>query len=213
MTDGTVGRSRGRLVAAAARLFAERGYAATSVADIQQACGLTGGSGALYKHFASKRALLEAVVGLHVQAIRDSRDSFVEQVPDDLTAALRMIAAAVWAAMRRGRDALRVILRDLDAYPDLRDTVWAEVLAGTFGEFARWLRLAAGRGLVRVTDPEATSAVLLASLICYPVLGTLLDRPPGDIAAGRFLEAWIAHAAASLAPGDVGAGTARPAGA
>jgi AcrR family transcriptional regulator len=208
MIEGTTGRARDRLVAAAARLFAEHGYAATSVADIQQACGLTGGSGALYKHFASKRALLEAVVGLHVQTMRDSSESFVEQLPDDLTAALRMIATAVWAAMRRDRDALRVILRDLDAYPDLRDTVWAEVLADTYGEFGRWLRLAAGRGLVRVVDPEATGAVLLASLTCYPILGTLLDRRPGDIAADRFLEAWIAHAAASLAPGDAGAGTA-----
>jgi transcriptional repressor AefR-like protein len=142
------------------------------------------------------------VVGLHVQTMRDSSESFVEQLPHDLTAALRMIATAVWAAMRRDRDALRVILRDLDAYPDLLETVWAEVLANTFREFARWLRLAAGRGLVRVTDPDATSAVLLASLTCYPILDTLLDRRPGDIRADRFLEAWIEHAAASLAPDE-----------
>jgi AcrR family transcriptional regulator len=38
---------RERLVQEATRLFAQRGYAATSVADIQLACGLTGGSGAL----------------------------------------------------------------------------------------------------------------------------------------------------------------------
>lgn len=48
------------------RLFGERGYAATSVADIQLACGLTGGSGALYKHFASKRDLLAEGVRRYV---------------------------------------------------------------------------------------------------------------------------------------------------
>ena len=42
--------------------FAAKGYAATSVADIQRASGLAPGSGALYKHFASKRELLEAPV-------------------------------------------------------------------------------------------------------------------------------------------------------
>jgi len=48
-----------RLLDAALTLFARHGYAATSVADIQQACGLSPGSGALYKHFPSKKALLQ----------------------------------------------------------------------------------------------------------------------------------------------------------
>jgi len=59
----TMPRTSGRaaLVEVAARLFAERGFEATSVAEIQAAAGLAPGSGALYKHFASKRALLDAV--------------------------------------------------------------------------------------------------------------------------------------------------------
>jgi AcrR family transcriptional regulator len=52
---------RAALVEAAARLFAEQGFEATSVAEIQAAAGLAPGSGALYKHFASKQALLDAV--------------------------------------------------------------------------------------------------------------------------------------------------------
>src|SRR5262245_23970473 len=48
------------VLAHAMRLFAERGYSRTSVADIQKAAGMRPGSGALYKHFASKEALLEA---------------------------------------------------------------------------------------------------------------------------------------------------------
>lgn len=54
---------RDALIHHARRLFAERGYHGTSVADVQAAAGLAPGSGALYKHFASKRALLEAVAG------------------------------------------------------------------------------------------------------------------------------------------------------
>jgi AcrR family transcriptional regulator len=54
--------SRETLLREARRLFAERGYAATSVADVQAAAGLAPGSGALYKHFPSKRALLEAAL-------------------------------------------------------------------------------------------------------------------------------------------------------
>jgi AcrR family transcriptional regulator len=56
------GSTRDLVIREARRLFAEQGYEATSVADIQAAAGLAPGSGALYKHFVSKRALLEAVL-------------------------------------------------------------------------------------------------------------------------------------------------------
>ena len=43
--------SRDRLLDVALSLFASRGYAATSTAEIQQACGMSPSSGALYTHF------------------------------------------------------------------------------------------------------------------------------------------------------------------
>ena len=60
-------RSREVLTAAAGRLFAEQGYAATSTEAILAATGLT--RGALYHHFKDKRDLFEAVCrGLHEEA-------------------------------------------------------------------------------------------------------------------------------------------------
>ena len=47
---------RAELMASAARLFAERGFAAVSTADLGDAVGMSGP--ALYRHFASKEALL-----------------------------------------------------------------------------------------------------------------------------------------------------------
>jgi AcrR family transcriptional regulator len=40
------------------RLFSTKGFEATSVSQIEAAAGLSPGSGALYRHFASKEALL-----------------------------------------------------------------------------------------------------------------------------------------------------------
>lgn len=53
--------SRDRILAAAARLFRERGPEGVSVADIMQAAGMT--HGGFYKHFASKDALLAEAIG------------------------------------------------------------------------------------------------------------------------------------------------------
>lgn len=61
--------SRRRLLEAATKLFAARGFLATSVREITQACGFT--QGALYNHFASKDELLyELVLDIHVQLER-----------------------------------------------------------------------------------------------------------------------------------------------
>lgn len=196
--DRQSGAARERIVTEAARLFATRGYAATSVADIQLACGLTAGSGALYKHFRSKRDLLAAVIGTHITTMREGSQSFANQLPEDLTGALRMTAQAVWAGMQRDHQALRVMLRDLDDSPELLEDLWSEVRANVYDEFARWLRTQADRGTVHVADPEATAAVLLASLTYYPILNALIGHAPGDIEADRFAEAWVQHAAVTL---------------
>ena len=60
---------RQELIAAAARLFASRGYYAVTVDDIGEALGLSGP--ALYRHFPSKEALLVAVFD---QVIENQRD-------------------------------------------------------------------------------------------------------------------------------------------
>lgn len=200
MTDAQRTPSADRFVAEAARLFATRGFSSTSVADIQVACGLTPGSGALYKHFRSKRALLEAVVGAHVTSMREGSRAFAADVPHDVTEALRFVVDGVWAAMERDRLALRVMLRDLDEFPDLLDDVWSEVRVNVYDEVTRWIEDLVAAGRADVSDPPATAAVLLAALTAHPILQALIGHPPGDVAADRFADAWIRHAAAVLGP-------------
>ena len=63
MADGRLerGRStRARLVAAGRKLFGERGYEGTSIAEILDRAGIA--RGALYHHFASKEELFDAVL-------------------------------------------------------------------------------------------------------------------------------------------------------
>ena len=51
-----------QIVTAAMDLFGRQGYHATTVAQIEAAAGLSAGAGGLYRHFKSKRALLEEAV-------------------------------------------------------------------------------------------------------------------------------------------------------
>jgi AcrR family transcriptional regulator len=58
--SGADATSAERIEEAALQLFFDRGFHATSVRDIMQACGLT--SGALYHHFPSKNDLLFSII-------------------------------------------------------------------------------------------------------------------------------------------------------
>jgi AcrR family transcriptional regulator len=70
-TEPTRGeRRRERIVTAAARLFRERGFQGTRIEEIGAAVGTTGP--ALYRHFASKEALLEEL--LQRAVLRAGRD-------------------------------------------------------------------------------------------------------------------------------------------
>jgi AcrR family transcriptional regulator len=59
--------TRGDLIAAAKKLFIEKGYGDTATPDIVAAAGLT--RGALYHHFVDKRALFQAVVEQEAAAV------------------------------------------------------------------------------------------------------------------------------------------------
>ena len=88
--------TRGRLVATARRLFAEKGFAATSTEEILGEAAVS--RGALYHHFASKTALFRAAF---------------EAVEDDLTA--QILAAAAGSGET---DPLRILELGFDAFLD-----------------------------------------------------------------------------------------------
>ncbi|MCT2588890.1 TetR/AcrR family transcriptional regulator [Streptomyces sp. N2-109] len=70
-TDQPVPR---RLLAAATRLFAERGYERTSVQEIVEAAGVT--KGALYHYFGSKDDLLHEIYGRLLRLQQQRLDAF-----------------------------------------------------------------------------------------------------------------------------------------
>ena len=102
--EGADSSTRERLLEAAIMLFARQGYEATSIADIQRACGLAPGSGALYKHFSSKRELLEVATRRYVDRLTE-----------------RVFENSRWAGVCRAenrRSRLLVCVRDYETRPD-----------------------------------------------------------------------------------------------
>lgn len=200
MARSTPGVTRQRIVDEAVRLFSVRGYDATSVADIQVGCGLAAGSGALYKHFPSKRSVLEEAVRQHLATMATRYEDTAARLPDDPREVLRLLADTVWGVIDGDQDLIRIMVREFDVFPDLFERMWQGVLANLYEQCAAWISAQREFGGVDVADPEATAGVLLASLTYYPLLRALIGHAPGDIEPDRFVATWIDHAASALVP-------------
>jgi AcrR family transcriptional regulator len=180
-------------------LFAERGYDRTSVADIQIAAGLTGGSGALYKHFASKHAVLEAGVDAYLESLSENSGATVGGLPADPREALQVIASSVIGSMTADESVLRVLLRDLDDHPELVERLWGGVLANVYSAMADWITDRVADGVLSVPDPDAAAAVLMSALTQWPILHALIAKTPGDLTREAFVSAWVDIATRVLA--------------
>jgi AcrR family transcriptional regulator len=183
--------TRERLLEAAMELFARQGYACTSIADIQQACGLSPGSGALYKHFPSKKALLQEATRRQVEQMGAMRDDYNRTRPTDTRGALRQGAEQIWASIDHNSQLLRVMFREPEAIEDMIDDLWSAAASTAYQRAVRALTAAKDAGVARADDPEATATVLVAALVYLPIAQLLVGRTPGNMDAQRFREAWL----------------------
>ena len=129
-TDEPAGQpTRERILAAALRLFAERGYSATSVGEIEAAAGLSPRSGALYKHFPSKRALLEAAFEERIAAIEAFQDQLRDFGPlGDLRAELTLTARWGLAELERERELALSVMKEGERLPAFKEAFQAAIV-------------------------------------------------------------------------------------
>ena len=106
---------RERLLAAAAGLFAERGFHAVGIDDIGAAAGITGPG--VYRHFASKRALLEALCDRAMTSMLDGARRLRSEHPDP-TEALEALVDLHAGFASEHRALLGVYVREQRALSD-----------------------------------------------------------------------------------------------
>ncbi len=183
--------TRDRLLDAAIALFASQGYASTTVADIQQACGLSPSSGALYRHFESKNALLLEATRRQVSRMMTEREEHERTRPADAGEALRRGAERIWDGVNENTNVFRLMFREPEAIEDFADELWSAVTSTAYQTMSTALATAKRAGSSRVDDSEATGAVLLAALTYFPIMQLLIGHTPGNVEADRYLQAWL----------------------
>ncbi len=186
--------TRDRLVEAAMRLFGEQGYKETTVAQIEAAVGLSPGSGSLYKHFASKEALLAEGVEALVADRAELRQALEPGAaprpvnPAELQALLQTVAAAGLRRMERDRYINRLLFRGLQEFPDLLARYGDEEIAANHRAVTALLSNLAKEGAADCDWP-AVAAVLVGATAHYWLLTDLFGAHPSGVDEQRFTEA------------------------
>jgi AcrR family transcriptional regulator len=152
--------TRRRLLEVGARMFKERGYAATRSADVAEAAGVT--TGAFFNHFPTKQAfLLEALA--HAEAERTGWYDLPRQL-DPATPLAEVVGTAMGAMRPRGDTSswTRVITEFLfhEDRPEVREIVTA-TYEGWIDEIERMVIALQDGGWVDPTRPARPLAVHL----------------------------------------------------
>ena len=143
---------------AAATLFAEKGYAATSIRDIGERVGLLGGS--LYHYIKSKDALF---VRIHDRALQSAEDAIRAGIADIEDPVQRLASACrILLAIQLAPDSLTMpLMNDLGSVPEgLRERLIErrDAFETMFAELIAAVPPVAGR------DPDIYRLLLLTTL-------------------------------------------------
>ncbi|WP_425516879.1 TetR/AcrR family transcriptional regulator [Novosphingobium profundi] len=146
------------ILAAAAALFAERGYAATSIRDIGEKVGLLGGS--LYHYIKSKDALF---IRVHDHALHTAETAIRAAIAEIGEPAEQLACACrVLLAIQLDPDSLTMpLMNDFRAVPDAVRAKLIErrdAFEALFADLVGKVRLPAG------TDPQLYRILLLSTI-------------------------------------------------
>jgi len=183
-------QTRERIAGEALKLFAEKGYAGTSVADIEQAAGLKPGAGGLYAHFGSKRDVLAAALASAV-SVADGAYALHATLPlDDLRSELTVIARGSLQLFDATGDWIRVRLKEAQQFPDLFAGD-ADLSARAYRYLSGWLHAKVADGVLADHDCDATAQVLFGAISSYWQREALHRRQRGGVSRDRFVTAWV----------------------
>lgn len=162
-------RRRGELLDVALRLFAERGFDATTIADISTAAGTA--HGLVYHYFRSKDELLLAVLDRNsfLPALR----TLLAVAPDQpATDVLPQIAIGFSAMLTERADFLSLVARESQTNADVAAAL-GQIIAEAMELLAGYLESRIAAGELRSHDTTITARTIFQAII-----GSHLSRFP-----------------------------------
>jgi AcrR family transcriptional regulator len=166
--------TRERIMDQSLELFARQGVGGTTVVEIEEAAGLSPGSGSFYRHFENKEALLAAVVDREVARAAAAREARISE-----PAPLDVIYGRTLDELVRLQPLIEIAAREGRLRPGLLEPL-QRVLAEE-GAQAEGALLAERmeRGEVVEADADAVASVAMFALVGHHLAEHFFGSPIG----------------------------------
>ena len=170
-------KRRAAILAAAAQLYARRGFSGASVADLAKACNTS--KSLIYHYFPSKDDILYAAMAAHLDALVAAAEEAARA--GGAEARLRALTRAFMRLYAGAQDSHKVLLNELDNLPPARR---AEVVA------KQRRIIAAVEALVRELRPESGPLTLPLTMLFFGMINWTHTwfRPGGAVDADRLAD-------------------------
>lgn len=184
VSDEAKEQRREMILGAAKRVFARKGYHATTIADVARTAGIS--YGAVYWYFESKDALFHALMDSEEMALRRHIDSCVGGYASDADgeAVLRASVRATFEFFEADRDVTKLLFRDALVLGERFDRHLAGIYEGFIGDIEEIIRAGQESGRV-VGAPARMVAFSVAALVSQLALRRLAtdDGVPAPVVA------------------------------
>jgi AcrR family transcriptional regulator len=160
---------------AAVAMFSEKGYDGVSVRDIARAVSIT--ESAVYRHYASKDAILESIFTyiegrIYPQAPDESIDAMVEAL--SLQEILESIPGFMIADQHLAK-ATRIMLIEMYHNEKIGDYVRRELFERPIDESEILFRKLIEKGKIKPCEPRAVSTLFISLLVSWYIQALILD--------------------------------------
>ena len=150
-------QTRTRILQAAQRLFAARGFEGTTTRDLAQMAGVA--EGTLFRHFDNKKAILvEVATSGWVDILTDLLTELSEM--GSYKAIAQVMHRRMWN-LQKNADIMRVCFMEVQFHPDLRDRIQTEVIDKMTAVAEAFFQTAIDKGIYRQMDAKLGAKVFL----------------------------------------------------
>jgi len=175
------------IIEAARKVFSTYGFDAGTIREIASEAGVA--EGLIYHYFASKEALLDAVIRERsVLAWLAQPQALPEAMP--VAAALREMAAEGLARMDEDADVFLLVWSEVATNARLAERV-GRVVRDITERIAGYLDRKVVRGELRPLDTEVAARILAASLVLFTVAQHRLSPPLRHLSAEHYVDGLV----------------------
>jgi AcrR family transcriptional regulator len=167
--DSRADETRQRIIQAAARVFAEKGYARATTRALAATAGVN--EVTLFRHFGNKQGLFAAVTEQYAgPAVTTALES---QFSGDYYQDLLTMGTQLMQVLLERKDVLRMMLCEASHFPEVQ-AVMVQNPRQIRQMLARYLQRQIERGQVRSLHPEATAQAFTGMLFSYAIMWGIL---------------------------------------